>query len=109
MRTLSVANTGSGIVDLEFDHPSQNHKIRLGPHGIKTISPAPPLRLGDAKVYINKAGQLEVANVGAELVRIAYTNSAGEPKTMMLGEDATGYFGGANTIAIGDAKVSVAE
>ena len=98
---VQVSNLGPNIV--EFNVDDSGHVVRLGQNGTAFIDPSTPFKMGNASVRINQ--RVEVANTGEDIVRVDYTSSDGQSKTMLLGESGTGYFDKENSIKIGDVEL----
>lgn len=100
---IEVANVGIDVIDVKDSDRAWT--TQLGPNGTGFFNGDAMIQIGGAEI---SAGQrLKVVNAGSDIIQIAYRDTAGAERTMLLGEKGTGYFDQSTPIKIGDTTICV--
>ncbi len=98
---IAVTNTGIDVVEVKTD--GRASKLLLGQNGTGYFDRDSKIQIGDATIKFGR--QIEVANTGSGVIQIAYQDTTGSERTMILGERGTGYLSKSTPFKIGDVSI----
>lgn len=100
---IEVANTGINVVEVETE--GTENKLLLGENGTGYFDQDSRIHIGDAAIKLGR--RVEIVNTGSGMIQIAYCDSEGSQRTLILGQGGTGYLSKSIPFRIDDVSICI--
>ena len=99
---IEVVNSGTNVVEVKAEDAE---KVLLGQNGSAYFYRGTRFEIGDAAIRFGR--RIEIENTGTDEIKIAYRDATGTNRTMLLGENGTGYLDNSIPFKIGDVSIGL--